>query len=494
MEHKMENKDAGWNLDNSYLNLPKKFFSEIKTNTIEKPEILIFNDSLGESLGLDREQLNSIEGAQIFAGNISPPGGILIAQAYAGHQFGNFTMLGDGRAVLIGEQITPEGERYDISLKGSGRTPYSRGGDGLAPLGPMLREYIISEAMHGLGIPTTRSLAVIKTGQRVVREEALEGAILTRVAKSHIRVGSFQYAAQFGSIEDVKALADYTINRHFPELKAKDNPYLALLEEVAESQAALIAKWQLVGFIHGVMNTDNMVISGETIDYGPCAFMNAYDPGTVFSSIDRNGRYAYGNQPGIGGWNIARFAESLLPLLHDDREKAVQVAEKILEGYGAFYKSNEIEGMRLKLGILNSEKEDEELVNQLFSLMYQYKADFTNTFVGLTVETYQSLDGSGLFESKDFKEWETRWKTRLERQDYSLEQSKDMMKKHNPALIARNHQVEKALKEATEKADYTAFNKLLKVLSTPYDYNCVDEGYMMGPAASNTAYRTFCGT
>ena len=307
----MMQKDPGWNLDNSYVELPKKFYSEIKANDISDPEIVIFNDALGQSLGLDCNDLKSSKGLQILVGNEVPPGGKLIAQAYAGHQFGGFTMLGDGRAMLLGEQITPDNKRFDIQLKGSGRTPYSRGGDGLAPLGPMLREYIISEAMYGLGIPTTRSLAVVATGEPVFRQATLEGAILTRVAKSHIRVGTFQYAANFGDREDIKALADYTINRHFPDIKANDNPYLSLLEEVIKSQATLIAQWQLVGFIHGVMNTDNMVISGETIDYGPCAFMDTYDPETVFSSIDRDARYAYDNQPNIGGWNIARLADTL---------------------------------------------------------------------------------------------------------------------------------------------------------------------------------------
>lgn len=490
----MKPKDTGWKLENSYLKLPKKFFSKIEPNHILRPEIVIFNDNLSESLGLNINELKSEKGTRVLVGNEPPPGGFQIAGAYAGHQFGHFTMLGDGRAMLIGEQITPSGERFDIQLKGSGRTPYSRGGDGLAPLGPMLREYIISEAMYGLGIPTTRSLAVVTTGESVIRQTELEGAILTRVAKSHIRVGTFQYAANYGDTEDVRALADYTIDRHFPNLKSSQNPYLGLLEEVITLQAALIAKWQLVGFIHGVMNTDNMVVSGETIDYGPCAFMDSYDSSTVFSSIDTRGRYAYGRQPNIGGWNIARFAESLLPLIHIDQEESIKIAEQTIKTYAKLYDHNWLQGMRLKLGILNEEKEDEGLIKELLVLMSQYKADFTNTFVALTAENYKVLDHTGLFKSQEFSQWNNRWKARLERQDGHLEESEKMMQQHNPKVIPRNHQVEKALDTATNKGDYTEFNNLLKSLVSPYDYNEIDEKYMMPAESLDSSYRTFCGT
>lgn len=490
----METKEKGWNLDNSYSKLPKRFFSEIEPQDITDPELVILNDQLGESLGLNISELKNEEGIRILTGNQPPPGGNLIAQAYAGHQFGHFTMLGDGRAVLIGEQITPTGERFDLQLKGSGRTPYSRGGDGLAPLGPMLREYIMSEAMYNLRIPTTRSLAVVTTGEPVYRETELEGAILTRIAKSHIRVGTFQYAANFGEKEDIKILADYTIKRHFPSLKNKENPYLSLLEEMIKSQASLIAKWQLVGFIHGVMNTDNMAIGGETIDYGPCAFMDHYDATTVFSSIDRNGRYAYGNQPNIGGWNIARFAETLVPLIHEDKEESIRMAEATIKDYANLYNEHWLRGMRLKLGIQNKEKEDEALIRELLIVINQYKADFTNTFVGLTVEDYQHLDQSGLFKSKEFAQWNSKWKARLERQEVALDESKKTMKIHNPRIIPRNHQVEKALEAATARGDYTVLDNLLKALASPYDYNDTNEEYMMPQESTGTRYRTFCGT
>lgn len=482
----MIKQENGWNLDNSYLTLPAKFYSKIEPNDVKEPKLVIYNDSLGKSLGLDNEQLKNKQGLKILAGSQKAPGGALIAQAYAGHQFGHFTMLGDGRAVLVGEQVTPTGERVDIQLKGSGRTPYSRGGDGLAPLGPMLREYIISEAMYGLGIPTTRSLAVLTTGKKVFRQTELDGAILTRVAKSHIRVGTFAYAANFAEVHDLKALADYTISRHFPELMGRESPYVGLLKEVIRSQAALIAQWQLVGFIHGVMNTDNMVISGETIDYGPCAFMNTYNPETVFSSIDRNGRYAYGNQPHIGGWNITRFAETLVPLLHDNPEEAIKIAEDTIKSYIELYDQHWLGGMRLKLGILDDAKEDKALVQELLNLMHKHKADFTNTFAGLTEEKYKKLDQSGLFETDDFKAWSDKWKAR--------KISTETMRHNNPVIIPRNHLVEQALEEATEKEDDTVFNDLLKSLQKPYDYERVNEAHMMPPEAGNRPYKTFCGT
>lgn len=490
----MTQTNAGWNIDNTYLELPNKFYSLVKQNHISDPELVVFNEQLAASLGLSSQILKSPEGLQVLVGNDSPTGKPLIAQAYAGHQFGHFTMLGDGRAMLLGEHIGPDGQRVDLQLKGSGRTPYSRGGDGLAPLGPMLREYIISEAMHKLGIPTTRSLGVVKTGIPVFRQSELEGAILTRVAKSHIRVGTFEYAANFGGQEDVKALADYTINRHFPQIQTADNPYLALLEEVIKLQAALIANWQLVGFIHGVMNTDNMVICGETIDYGPCAFMDVYDTSTVFSSIDRNSRYAYGNQPNIGGWNIARFAESLLPLIHPDSRESIKLAEEMIKSYAQLYHNNWLSGMRSKLGILNEEEEDEALIKELLGLMSQYGADFTNTFVGLTAQDHMDLDTTGLFISKEFNQWNERWVARLARQSKGKQSPRQVMQDHNPRVIPRNHQVEKAIETATSQGDYTAFNGLLKALAKPYDYNEIDREYMTLPAKQDPAYQTFCGT
>lgn len=374
-------------------------------------------------------------------------------------------MLGDGRAILLGEQVLPEGGRVDIQLKGPGRTPYSRGGDGRAALGPMLREYIISEAMHGLGIPTTRSLAVVTTGETVIRETGLPGAIMTRVASSHLRVGTFQFAAKWGTIEELRTLADYAIERHFPDIEADESRYLSLLQEVVKRQAELIAQWQLVGFIHGVMNTDNMTISGETIDYGPCAFMDAYDPATVFSSIDRQGRYAYGNQPVIGGWNLARFAESLLPLLHDDEDQAVTLAQDKISIFNDLYHSNWLAGMRAKLGIFNEETQDEALINGILSMMKKHGADYTNTFRALT---FDKMEDTVLFGTPEFAQWQELWQARLGRQKESKESSNQLMQNSNPAVIPRNHRVEEALEAAVEQEDYSVMERLLDVLANPY--------------------------
>jgi len=374
-------KETGWNLDNSYARLPELFFTSTNPTAVNAPELIILNYPLATSLGLNVQALQSQDGVAVLAGNHIPEGALPLAQAYAGHQFGRFTMLGDGRAVLLGEQITPLGERFDIQLKGSGKTPYSRGGDGRAALGPMLREYIISEAMHALGIATTRSLAVVTTGETIIRETDQPGAILTRVAVSHLRIGTFQYVSKWGTVEDLRSLADYTLQRHFPDVDAAPNQYLFLLQEVIKRQAVLIAKWQLVGFIHGVMNTDNMALSGETIDYGPCAFMDSYDPATVFSSIDIHGRYAYGNQPHIAGWNLARFAETLLPLLHVDQAQAINLAQNAISEFSELYHHNWLAGMRAKLGIYNVETQDESLIEGLLNMMQKYGADYTNTFL-----------------------------------------------------------------------------------------------------------------
>ena len=488
----MDIRDIGWNIDNSYTTLPKIFYSKVKPNTVRDPKLVILNEKLAVGLGLDVERLKDQESIDILAGNRGLLEDVLIAQAYAGHQFGHFTMLGDGRAMLLGEQISSSGERYDIQLKGSGKTPYSRGGDGRAALGPMLREYIISEAMDSLNIPTTRSLAVVTTGEKVYRETPLDGAILTRGAKSHIRVGTFEYAAKYGSDEDLKALADYTIGRHFLNIKEEENIYLALLKEVIKLQASLIAKWQSVGFIHGVMNTDNMTISGETIDYGPCAFMNNYDPDTVFSSIDRNGRYAYGNQPDIGAWNLARFAETLLPLIHEDQKEAIKLVTEEINQYVQIFNTKYLDEMRLKLGLSNQESEDESLIGDLLSLMKSHKADFTNTFVGLTDERYEKLDKTGLFQSDEFKNWKTKWITRRERQDRALDISKENMRKYNPTIIPRNQNVESAL-AAVNKGDYTEFNDLVSALKDPFDYENIVEKYM-APPEGDIPYKTYCGT
>ncbi|MFD0713354.1 YdiU family protein [Paenibacillus sp. GCM10027626] len=485
--------DAGWNFDNSYARLPELFFSKLVPATSRSPKLIVLNEALAASLGLNAAALQSEEGTAVLAGNKIPEGAEPLAQAYAGHQFGYFTMLGDGRALLLGEQITPAGERMDIQYKGSGITPYSRQGDGRAALGPMLREYIISEAMHALGIPTTRSLAVVRTGQPVIRETVQKGAILTRVAASHIRVGTFQYAEKWGTVEELRALADYTIERHYPEIAGEtgENRYLLLLQKVIERQAALIAKWQLAGFIHGVMNTDNMAISGETIDYGPCAFMDTYDPATVFSSIDSQGRYAYGNQPGIGVWNLSRLAESLLPLIHEQEEQAIAIAEEKLSDYAELYHRHWLSGMRAKLGLTTIELEDESLVEQLLGLMQKYQADYTNTFRALTLN---KLENTALFGSSEFNEWHEKWQERLGRQPLDKAAAQQVMKEHNPAIIPRNHRVEEALEAAENCGDYSIMMKLLKVLSDPYAYTADQEEYAALPEASERPYRTYCGT
>lgn len=499
-------KKYGWNLDHSYANLPQSFYTILDPVPVRAPELIIFNQPLAKSLGLDNQALQGAGGAAIFAGNQIPAGAQPLAQAYAGHQFGHFTMLGDGRAHLLGEQITPQGERFDIQLKGSGITPYSRSGDGRAPLGPMLREYIISEAMYALGIPTTRSLAVVSTGQQVVRESYLAGAILTRVAASHLRVGTFEYVSQWGHLEELKILADYTLQRHFPGFDAAGDKYLYLLQQVIKRQAVLVAKWMLVGFIHGVMNTDNMALSGETIDYGPCAFMDVYDPATVFSSIDAHGRYAYANQPGIAAWNLARFADSLLPLLHDDQKKAIKIAEDVLSDFAELYHSHWLGGMRSKLGIFNEEARDESLVGGLLDLMRKYQADYTNTFIALTFDYVvkdqmkeelaqgNRAEEIPLLGSAEFAEWHQLWQNRLGRQKEAATVSQQLMRNSNPALIPRNHRVEEALEAAVEEEDYGVMESLLDVLSNPYAHSPAQIDYAALPAPSECPYRTFCGT
>ncbi|SMB79588.1 Uncharacterized conserved protein YdiU, UPF0061 family [Desulfonispora thiosulfatigenes DSM 11270] len=488
---KNEVTEIGWNLENSYKDLPQSLFSHLNLNPVPSPKLVILNHPLAKSLGFNIERLQSSVGVAVLSGSKVPVGSFPLAQSYAGHQFGHFTMLGDGRALLLGEQITPKGERFDIQLKGSGKTPYSRGGDGRASLGAMLREYIISEAMHGLNIPTTRSLAVVTTGEAIIREKKEIGAILTRVASSHIRVGTFQYAANWGSSDNLIALADYTLQRHFPNGDKGENQYLFLLQEVIKKQAMLIAKWQLVGFIHGVMNTDNMVLSGETIDYGPCAFMDTYDPKTVFSSIDRNGRYAYGNQPQIGAWNLARFAETLLPLLDSNKEKAVEIAQNEIKNYNKLFNQFWINGMRAKLGIFNEEPQDEALIEDFLNIMQQYQADFTNTFRALTLGKPEE---TVFFVNEEFTKWYKLWQSRLDRQEESKESSYQLMKRNNPAIIPRNHRVEEALDAAVKKGDFTVMERLLSVLSNPYTYSKDQEEYAKLPCATNTPYRTFCGT
>ncbi|MGE4273419.1 MAG: YdiU family protein [Desulfitobacterium sp.] len=490
MIDEQEIRKAGWNFDNTYASLPGLLYTKLSSVPVNSPKLVMLNETLAESLGLNAQSLKSSEGVMVLAGNRLPEGAEPLAQAYAGHQFGHFTMLGDGRALLLGELVTPEGERYDIQLKGSGKTPYSRGGDGRAALGPMLREYIISEAMFRLGIPTTRSLAVVRTGESIVRETMLPGAILTRIAASHIRVGTFQYVSQWGAVEDLRTLAEYTLGRHYGQREAK-NPYLTLLQEVIKRQGSLIAQWQLVGFIHGVMNTDNMVVSGETIDYGPCAFMDTYDPATVFSSIDRQGRYAYRNQPYMAAWNLARFAETLLPLLSANEEEAIKIAEAEVSQFFELYQKNWLRGMRAKLGLLSEEAEDESLIKDLLDLMEKHQADYTNTFLALT---FDKQEDSALFSSGEFVKWKERWQGRIGRQQEARESSHQLMRNSNPAVIPRNHRVEAALEAAVEEGDYSVLRQLLEVLENPYAHTPEQLEYSQPPEPSSCGYRTFCGT
>lgn len=482
---------GNFSLESSYQHLPEIFYRVLAPEQAKSPSLTIFNDDLAWQLGLDANALKN-QAEQYLSGNMLLNGSMPIAQAYAGHQFGHFNILGDGRALLLGEYITPDKQRVDIQLKGSGRTPYSRSGDGRAALGPMLREYIISEAMHALGIPTTRSLAVISTGEPVYRDTVQAGAILTRVASSHLRVGTFQFAAFTRDQANLQALADYTIDRHFPELADTDNPYLAMLAKVIDLQAALVAKWMQVGFIHGVMNTDNMSICGETIDYGPCAFMNSYHPATVFSSIDTNGRYAYGNQANIAHWNLVRLAESLLSLIHADQDKAIELVQEYLETFPDKFLAYWLSGMRKKLGIFNQESEDLALVEDLLMYMQRNRADFTNTFRLLTDG---GIKTSALYQDAGFQAWLENWQARLTRQSESIQASTQLMQMNNPNIIPRNHLVEEALSAAVNNNDMSLFNTLLAAVQRPYAHNDSHTRLMQAPDWSfDQQYRTFCGT
>ncbi|MBN9523595.1 YdiU family protein [bacterium] len=478
----------GWRFDNTYARLADDFFAPTEPARVREPRVVVLNRPLAAELGLDLAALPPEAAAALFAGQELPPGSRPLAQAYAGHQFGGFTMLGDGRAILLGEHRTPAGRLVDIQFKGSGRTRFSRGGDGRAALGPMLREYVVSEAMAALGIPTTRSLAVVTTGETVYRTTPQVGAVLTRVAASHVRVGTFEYAARRGEAT-LRALADYVIARHDPQLAAAPDKYLAFLTAVADRQAALVARWQLVGFVHGVMNTDNVAISGETIDYGPCAFMNAYDPATVFSSIDHAGRYAYGNQPGITQWNLARFAETLLPLIDADPEAAVERATSVLTEFPAVFERYWLDGMRKKLGLAAAEDGDAELVGALLGWMQTTRADFTNTFRDLSAE---QLPADCRYQGADFRAWYDRWQDRLRRDSQSASTAVARMRGANPAVIPRNHRVEEAL-AAAEAGDLSVLHRLLDALAAPYDDRPGRDEYRT-PPADERGYRTFCGT
>ena len=481
---------SGFNFDNTYIHLPKAFYTELSPVPVRKPEMVIFNAPLATDMGLDFSGISTDVKAALFSGNIMPEGSEPLAQAYAGHQFGHFTMLGDGRAIVWGEHITPSGQRLDIQFKGSGPTPYSRGADGRAVLGPMLREYIISEAMHALNIPTTRSLAVVTNGEKVYRETGLPGAILTRIASSHIRVGTFEYAALQQDKGIIQTLVDYTIDRHYPWIKEEQNKTLSLLKAVIEKQADLITHWMRVGFIHGVMNTDNMTLSGETIDYGPCAFMDAYDPRTVFSSIDHMGRYAYANQPDIAQWNLARLAETMLPLLDDEIEKAADTTEEAVNGFGALYKDKWLSMMRAKLGLFGARAEDESLITDLLDWMQRAGADYTNTFRHLTEE--KPPQGKP-YNDKTFKEWYTRWQAQLAKNTKPLKSSLSLMRANNPAVIPRNHKVEQVL-DAAANGDLKPLKDLLTALQEPYKNRSDLKPYQSPPEPEDRVYQTFCGT
>ena len=478
----------GWHFDNTYSKLSDTFKEKVKPTPVHSPELVVLNDRLAKDLTLDFSKVEKKDLSQIFSGNTLPEGSSTLAQAYAGHQFGHFTMLGDGRAVLLGEHLVNNTNRFDVQFKGSGRTSFSRSGDGRAVLGPMLREYIISEAIHSLKIPTTRSLAVVKTGEKIVRENLLPGAILTRVASSHIRVGTFQYIAAKQNINDLNTLVDYTINRHYPEIKSSKNKALDLLNLVMERQCKLVVNWMRVGFIHGVMNTDNMAISGETIDYGPCAFMDHYNPKTVFSSIDQLGRYSFSNQPPITKWNLSRFAECLIPLIDKSEDKAIQLATEIIDNFQNIYEEKWLNMMRDKLGLFGKSKDDKKLIDDLLTWMEKNKADYTNTFCYLM---NIKIANNSLYNDKDFINWSNEWQNRISINDNSKEKSLELMKETNPVIIPRNHKVEEALKAANED-NLEVMNKLLSKFNNPYGEQKGIEDYQLPSLDDN--YQTFCGT
>ena len=479
----------GWCFDNTYYKLSDIFKEDIKPIPVKKPELVLLNKTLAENLNLNFSNLDNQELSELFSGNSLPKGSNSIAQAYAGHQFGHFTMLGDGRAVLIGEHLSKDNKRYDIQFKGSGKTAFSRNGDGRAALGPMLREYVISEAMNGLGIPTTRSLAVVKTGEDVIRETSLPGAILTRIASSHIRVGTFQYIAARQKKDEIEVLLNYVIDRHYPDIKNSKNKATELLSIVLEKQINLVVNWMRVGFIHGVMNTDNMSISGETIDYGPCAFMDTYDPKTVFSSIDQMGRYAYFNQPVITKWNLSRFAECLIPLIDKNQEKAIELATEIINSFEKKYEEKWLNMMRDKLGLFGMDEKDKFLILDLLTWMHQKKIDYTNIFCHLMNEDIKEDKD---YEDENFKNWKKRWNERLKTNNNTPEKSLKLMRSANPIVIPRNHKVEEAL-EAAEKNNFKPITRLVEILKDPYSQQKNIINYQI-PSNSEKKYQTFCGT
>ena len=478
-----------WNFDNSYSRLSNAFKENIKPKGVKNPELVLINQDLAQELNLDFTKIDKHELSALFTGNILPEGSNTIAQAYAGHQFGHFTMLGDGRAVLIGEHLTKSNKRYDVQYKGSGKTAFSRNGDGRAALGPMLREYIISEAMHNLNIPSTRSLAVAKTGEKIIRDTPLQGAILTRIASSHIRVGTFQYVAARDKRDELEIFLNYAVERHYPELVDSKKKALDLLNVLINKQIDLVINWMRVGFVHGVMNTDNMTISGETIDYGPCAFMDTYDPKTVFSSIDKMGRYAYCNQPSITKWNLSRFAECLIPLINRDQDQAIKNATKLINTFEKKYEERWMSMMRKKLGLQGTHDKDKFLIVDLLTWMHQNKADYTNTFCYLMdLKEYDN----DVYKDNDFQNWKKNWQERLKLNKNNPEKNINLMRTVNPLVIPRNNKVEKAL-EFAEKGDYSFLKKIITILKEPYELSQDKLDYQNpGPLQKN--YQTFCGT
>lgn len=474
-------------LTNSYRTLPPIFFERTDPTPVSNPSLIVANDSLAEHLGLPSQVLYSPEALSVCAGNAVPAGAEPLALAYSGHQFGHFVpILGDGRAVLLGELKSSEHSTVDVQLKGSGKTRFSRRGDGRAALGPMLREYIIGEALHALGVPATRTLAVVATGETVIRERPLPGGIQTRVARSHIRVGTFEYAAAHGDKHSLQALADYVIARHYPNVTASGDRYCELAQAIFAQQADLIAQWMHVGFIHGVMNTDNVAVSGESIDFGPCAFMNRYDPNTVFSSIDHNGRYSYGAQPGIIQWNLARLVEALVPLLAEDSHRAISRAQELVDGFPSLFAARWYTGMRGKLGLQSVEREDNTMIKELLETMYRARVDYTATFRALSGDTAFTL-------SDALNGWHSRWRTRIdaERNRRPVEETLRLMCQVNPAVIARNHLVEEALQRGVEDGDFSHMKRLVKALQEPFTTH---PAYSQPPQSEDTAYQTFCGT
>lgn len=479
------------NFQASYIKLPEELFEHVHPSRVPQQQLMVYNNPLALELGFPFRENHTKEIADLLSGNSLPKELTPYAQAYAGHQFGYFNKLGDGRAILLGEVLTKNKKRVDIQLKGAGRTPFSRNGDGKATLSSMLREYLISEAMYALNIPTSRSLAVVCTGETVRREKPHRGAILTRVASSHIRVGTFEYAYQMKDHDVLKKLADYTIDRHYPELHATENPYLSLLEKVIDQQIDLVVNWMRVGFIHGVMNTDNVTISGETIDYGPCAFMNTYNPKTVFSSIDTQGRYAFGNQPKITHWNMTCLAGALLPLLHENEKIAIDQAQQLLDTFPKKYEHKWTTMFCSKLGLNPISSENKQLINDLLDWMEQKQADYTNTFVDLQSSPFPT---EAIYQDTLFKTWHSNWLNQIKQENKTLEEAQHTMKKVNPSLIPRNYWVEKSLEKAAEDLDFDLFNSLLEATTNPYT---IKEGHLqftIPPHDDDLGYQTFCGT